>query len=46
MIQTFTFIAVLVIGGGIIVILKKGLNEIIMGLKAIEEQLKRANENK
>tara|TARA_A100000171_G_scaffold29186_1_gene27307 strand:+ start:1312 stop:1452 length:141 start_codon:yes stop_codon:yes gene_type:complete len=39
-------ITILVTATAIITILKKGLNEIIIGLKAIEEQLKRANENK
>tara|TARA_R110001599_G_scaffold285347_1_gene487558 strand:+ start:2035 stop:2178 length:144 start_codon:yes stop_codon:yes gene_type:complete len=40
MILTLIAIAILVTGFAIVTILKKGLNEIITGLNAIEERLK------
>jgi len=45
-IEIATIVSILVIGGGIAAILKKGLNEIIVGLKSIDEQLKKRNGNK
>lgn len=46
LIEIATIVSILVIGGGIAAILKKGLNEIIVGLKSIDEQLKKRNGNK
>lgn len=37
----FIFIAILIFGGGIAYILKKGFNELIKGLESIDERLKR-----
>lgn len=45
-IEIATIVSILVIGGGIAAILKKGLNEVIVGLKSIDEQLKKLNGNK
>lgn len=46
LIEIATIVSILVIGGGIAAILKKGLNEVIVGLKSIDEQLKKLNGNK
>lgn len=46
LIEIATIVSILVIGGGIAAILKKGLNEVIVGLKSIDEQLKKRNGNK
>ena len=37
-------VSILILGGGIAAILKKGLNEIITGLKSIDKQLRQLNE--
>ena len=42
--QIFIFGAILVFGGGIAIILKKGFNETINGLESIDDRLKRIEE--
>nr|WP_319999348.1 hypothetical protein [uncultured Draconibacterium sp.] len=42
--ELFIFGAILVFGGGIAIILKKGFNEIIKGLESIDERLKKIEE--
>ncbi len=42
--ELFIFGAILVFGGGIAIILKKGFNEIIKGMESIDERLKRIEE--
>lgn len=42
--ELFIFGAILVFGGGIAIILKKGFNEIIKGLELIDERLKKIEE--
>ena len=38
--ELFIFIAILILGGGIAFILKKGFNEIVKGLESIDHRLK------
>lgn len=38
--ELLIFIAILVFGGGIAYILKKGFNELIRGLESLDERLK------
>lgn len=38
--ELFIFGAILVFGGGIAIILKKGFNEIIKGMESIDDSLK------
>lgn len=42
--ELFIFIAILIFGGGIAFILKKGFNEIIKGLESLDERLKKIEE--
>ena len=42
--ELFIFGAILIFGGGIAIILKKGFNEIIKGLESIDERLKKIEE--
>ncbi|WP_319499504.1 hypothetical protein [uncultured Draconibacterium sp.] len=42
--ELFIFGAILVFGGGIAIILKKGFNEIIKGLESNDERLKKIEE--
>ncbi|WP_319478920.1 hypothetical protein [uncultured Draconibacterium sp.] len=42
--ELFIFGAILVFGGGIAIILKKGFNEIIKGLESIDERLEKIEE--
>jgi len=42
--ELFIFIAILIFGGGIAFILKKGFNEIIKGLESLDERLQRIEE--
>ena len=42
--ELFIFGAILVFGGGIAIILKKGFKEIIKGLESIDERLKKIEE--
>lgn len=42
--ELFIFGAILVFGGGIAIILKKGFNEVISGLESIDERLKKIEE--
>lgn len=37
--ELFIFIAILIFGGGIAFILKKGFNELIKGLESLDERL-------
>lgn len=39
--ELFIFIAILIFGGGIAFILKKGFNELIKGLESLDERLKK-----
>jgi hypothetical protein len=39
--ELFIFGAILVFGGGIAIILKKGFNEIIKGMESLDDRLKR-----
>lgn len=38
--ELFIFIAILIFGGGIAYILKKGFNELIKGIESLDERLK------
>ncbi len=42
--ELFIFGAILVLGGGIAIILKKGFNEIVKGMESIDERLKKIEE--
>lgn len=42
--ELFIFGAILVFGGGIAIILKKGFNEIVKGMESIDERLKKIEE--
>ena len=42
--ELFIFGAILVFGGGIAIILKKGFNEIVKGMESIDERLKKVEE--
>lgn len=39
--ELFIFIAILIFGGGIAFILKKGFNEVISGMESLDERLKK-----
>ncbi len=43
--ELFIFIAILIFGGGIAYILKRGFNELIKGLESIDERLKKIEDN-
>ncbi len=42
--ELFILGAILVFGGGIAIILKKGFNEIVKGMESIDERLKKIEE--
>jgi hypothetical protein len=39
--ELFIFIAILIFGGGIAFILKKGFNELVKGLESLDDRLKK-----
>lgn len=43
--ELLIFISVLIFGGGIAFILKKGFNEVIKGLESLDERLKKIEES-
>lgn len=42
--ELFILIAILILGGGMIFILKNGINEIIKGLESVNEKLRKIEE--
>ncbi|WP_226388907.1 hypothetical protein [Penaeicola halotolerans] len=42
--ELFILIAILILGGAIIIILKNGINEIIKGLESVNEKLRKIEE--
>lgn len=42
--QLLTLIAIIILGLGIVWILKKGFNEVVRGLESIDDRLKRLEE--